>query len=308
MERASLLEWLEELEVPHGVSIRDLIARHGITRSRYYDWNVVEITTARPLVPHQVGPLSFATGLGDGAADLLPPPDLHAYARVGTDARENHAAALATLSARLGEPRDTSARNTIQHTWDFDTGSVEIRVFPPDLQPRHYRNPSHERHPELVTMCSLTVRPGHIVETSEEERAWMREARPLLAERIRAHAQPSLGILGGSARRVPEELRRDGALVGLSRDGVAIVGIEGALGFIVPRADLQSVRLIRLHPARGRGGARLELAYADAHASDRTLRRRTIASSDASDGLDASASAIAARLEARLEIVDALDD
>ena len=308
MERASLLEWLDELGVPHRVSIHDLIARHGVTRSRYFDWKVVEITTARPLVPHQVGPLGFATGLGAGAADLLPPPDFHAYARVGTDARENHAAALASLSARLGPPRDTSASNTIQHTWDFDTGSVEIRVFPPDLQPRHYRNPSYERHPELATMCSLTVRPGHIVETSEEERAWMREAVPLLPEHVRAHARPALGGLGSSVRRVPADLRREGALVGLSRDGAAIVGIDGELGFVVARADLHNLRLIRLHPARGRGGAQLQLAYADAHASDRALRRRTIASSSALDGLDASASASAARLGVLLDVEDALDD
>jgi hypothetical protein len=308
MERASLLGWLDELAVPHDVSIHDLIARHGRTRSRWYDWDVVEIAGALPLVPHQVGPLDFTTGIGDGPPDLLSPPTFHAYARVGGDAHENHAAALAVLSARFGAPRDASASNTIAHAWDFDTGSLGIRVFPPERQPRGLRNPSHERHPELVSMCSLEVRPGHVIAMSEEERTWMREAVPLLPERVRAIALPGGDLLRGSVRRVPADLRREEGLVGISRDGAAIVGIEGALGFIVARRDLRSVRLTRLARARGPGGARLELAYADAYASRRTLRRRTIASSDLPDGLDEIARAIEARLGTRLEVEDAVDD
>jgi hypothetical protein len=308
MERASLLGWLDELGVPHDVSIRDSIARHGRRRSRYYDWDVVEIAGALPLVPHQVGPLELTTGVGDDPPDLLSPSTFHGYARVGADAHENHAAALAALSARFGAPRDASVSNTIAHAWDFDTGSIGIRVFPPALQPRGLRNPSHVRHPELVTMCSLEVRPGHVVATSEEEGTWMREAVPLLPESVRAIAGPGSDILRGSVRRVPGDLRREGGFVGISRDGAAIVGIEGALGFIIARRDLRSLRLTRLAPARGSGGASLVLAYADAHASRGTLRWRTIASSDSSDALDELARAIAARLEARLEFEDAVDD
>jgi hypothetical protein len=309
MERASLLSWLDELGVPHEVSIRELIARYGVARSRYYDWDVIEVAAALPLVPHQVGPLDFMTGIGAGPPDLLSPPTFQACARVDADARENHAAALEVLSARFGAPRDAGARNTIAHVWDFDTGSIGIRVFPPELQPRvPFRNPSHERHPELATMCSLEVRPGHVVATSEEELMWMREAVPLLPESVRAIALPGADILRGSVRRVPGDLRREDVFVGLSLDGAAIVGMEGALGFIVARRDLRSLRLTRLAPARGPGGARLELAYADAHASRRALRRRTIAETDARDGLDDIARAIEARLEARLELEDALDD
>jgi hypothetical protein len=111
-DRAALLFHLEYLGIPHAATIRELIARYGVRRSRYFDWHEVRIDGARPLVAHQVDPFCFSLATGI-EADLLPPSAFHAYASVGSDARENHAATLAVLSPLLGAPRETSASNTI---------------------------------------------------------------------------------------------------------------------------------------------------------------------------------------------------
>jgi hypothetical protein len=94
MNRTDLLALLAELGIPHDLSIRELEARYGVRKSTYYDWPVIRISDARPLVPGQVEAPDFQPRL---QPDLLPPPDFFALVSVHTDARMNHAATLASL-------------------------------------------------------------------------------------------------------------------------------------------------------------------------------------------------------------------
>jgi hypothetical protein len=300
-DRSALLSHLDALGVPHAASIRELMERYG-TEMDLYRRPMVHLHGARPLVPHQWGPMQTSP---ERTPDQLPPPLFHAYARVGEDARENHAATLAALVPLLGEPRERSVTNTVEHAWRFDTAELAIRIFPPELQDGRLWNPAHARIQELRTMCFIALRPGHYPLLSRLEREWMRSVEPLGSAYI---ADPPPDALLGSARRVPEDLRRDEPIVGISRDAGAIVGIGPRVGFVVEASRFRALVLQRIAPARGPGGASLDLVYADPFAFGEPPRRRTLATSAAIDGLDELARSLSTRFSIQLDTEHGMDD
>jgi hypothetical protein len=132
----------------------------------------------------------------------------------------------------------------------------------------------------------------------------MRDAEPII---------PSLPAGATLAVRSEDVTRAAPTVPGISggtdlhRRTQAVVGIRGRR-FVVELSDVTGLRLTRLAPARGGGGALLDLAFADRYASDRKLRHRSLFTCAAESGLDELARDIAVRIGTTLTIEQGLDD
>jgi hypothetical protein len=311
MNRADLLAHLADLGIPHDLSLRDLVARYGVVRSTFYDWDVVRIADARAIVPGQVEPPDFQPRL---QPDLLPAPDISALVSAHPDERESHARTLAYLVERFGAATETSTSNTVSHTWIFDTASISLTTWPRELEAGvRVTNRAHERHPELARFSHLRVVVGHVVPLGEREKAWLTRASPLAPEGAAAF-EPWMDVsrfsspLRGCFRRLPDELSRRRRFWGIGSDAAAIVGMNGLDAFVLPADDLIDLELVRLSPARGPGGSKLIARYRDPFTSRDAERSKAIAEGPLPTSLDAAAHTVAQCLDKALRVTEWPDD
>jgi hypothetical protein len=306
MDRADFLALLTERGIPHDASVRDLLARHGGSRATYYDWDVVRLHDARPLVEGQVEPPDFIPRL---LPDLLPPPQLSAFVALDPDARTNHARAVEILTRRLGEPVEASTSNTLGHRWAFGTAVLSIVSWPPELPPNaSLTNPAWERHPEMRAFAFLGFGAGHLVPLDDRESQWIASARPLeLAADVIVVSPPSLSSDAwrgdSSFRRLPPSVATRESFVGWSRDSEAFVGTGGESAFVVRREDLVGFDLNRSSGARS-AAATLALRYRDPCSSSRLERTKYVLTGRQTASLDTLAQLVADRAERPLEIFD----
>jgi hypothetical protein len=306
--RDSLLAHLDEIALPHATPLGALLAQHGVTRSRWYDWNVLRIETAQPFVDGQCDAFE-RNALGPPfAPDLLPPASFSTFVSTTNDARASHALALAQLEMRFGPATDRATSNTLGHEWRLETARISITSWPPDLERFPMKNPAHERHPELRTFTHLTIATGHVVPLHDPEKRALEALRPLLSgPRTRVPA-PSLEgeMLLGSARWLPAELARESPVVGI--DDAYVLGVGGRVAFVVARTEVRRLRVVRAAPARGPGWSSIELLYADVFSSRRQERTRTLLRGDRASDLDRDAEALSTRLAVPLDEENGLDD
>jgi hypothetical protein len=303
------LQFLSNLNIPHMDSISDLKSRFGVRKSRFYGFqDVVVIEDSIPIVPQQVLPFEFSS-LGD--PDLLPPAEFSTLLGGSTDARDNHRRAVEDFSRSFGNPtKNDSKSNTIGDTWLFGPSSLRIITWPPELNKRSV-NPSHEKHPELRTLCHLIVANGYRPQLSDREATWIRLAIPFVSNRIQAlHFGDSIfqGSHKGIYRWLPANMQSGSAIVGRTPDLEAFIGIHGDTAIVVPKGSIKSFHLDRVLPARGPGGALLYLEYVDAFSSINRQRRIQIISGAEPRSLDEVAESITKLFGAELSIGEHLDD
>jgi hypothetical protein len=318
--RTQFLAWLDDLGIPHSVALRDLEARYGLSQSTYYDWLVLHISDAHPLVLGQVEPPDV---LPNKQPELLPPPYFSALVSTDPDARTNHAQALAALTRQLGVPRDVSTSNTLGQQWTFDTAFLSLVAWPPELPPNaSLENAAHARHPEMKAFAHLTFAAGHLVPLSDQEKQWMATALPLAPAGSDATGlcpdlssdgwSGGLGVLAsplrGSFRRLPPELATRHRFVGASADSAALVCMNGESAFLVPREHIVGIDLARIAPARGPGGSTLAVRFRDPFSSPAVERSQNIFAGASPASLDETARAVARWAERQVRTSDDGDD
>jgi hypothetical protein len=303
------LQFLCNLGIPHMDSICDLKSKFGVSKSRFYEFlDVVVIKDSLPIVPQQVMPFEFSS-LGD--PDLLPPAEFSTLLGGSPDARDNHRRAVEDISRLFGKPpRNDSSSNTIGDTWLFGPSSLRIITWPPELNKRSV-DPSHEKHPELRTFCSLSVANGYMQTLSEREAEWIRMTIPFVSNQIQAlHFSDPIfqGSHKGIYRRLPANMQSQYAIVGRTPDLEAFIGLDEDTAIVVARGSITSFHLDRVLPARGSGGAHLDLEYVDTLSSIKKQRKIQIIRGAEPRSLDAMSESIAKLFGVDLIIREHLDD
>jgi len=235
------LDWL--------TSRADYAARFGVTRP--YDWqDVIELPPRAALSDTA---LSFA--MYASPAELVPE---YLFARFDGrhDARANHAALEAQLSARLGAASVLDVSNCLVRRWSFGVFTVEQHTFPPELQGTlRLHNPLLLAHPELERSSSVSLKSDTAFPYPDGSLLGVASLRGTSAAlEIVLDAQTIATLDGRRTRRNPRALDavlapatmlawQDAARSGVSVRGRTELFARGA-----------SVELAHILPARGPGG------------------------------------------------------
>lgn len=155
----------------------ELAAKFGITKHPAYDWDVIEITSDRPLIDNLLWPLSAQ--VFPQFSPNVPAVQFSGVSYVSDDAPENLRAVVSQLQPILGLGKPTSVSNCVGHRWYFDYGSVELLAWPLELQRGRVNNPAHEREPRLKTGCHIQIDTGFRQPASIQERAWIESFVPI---------------------------------------------------------------------------------------------------------------------------------
>jgi hypothetical protein len=234
--------------VASGETMVELAARHGVRR--WFDFaDVVDLPPAS-LFAEQRAPFFFHAE----RLYALPPNELCCEVNVFDDGPRTHAWVRERLTALLGEGRSCGVSNTLGDRWEFGGMSLETRTFLRSATSGH--NPLYQRHPELWNLCQITINRG-----------WVQPLRPGEAERIvgasrrleleAAILPPSPGLADwerGFLRRMPENKKAY-----FWSEGGEVGWRAGVWATVFAREYCLGLRHQRLYPARGGGGAYLEL-------------------------------------------------
>jgi hypothetical protein len=304
-----LLAHLDAIGLPHGVPRWELADRQGIVKSPWYAWDVLRFEQASPFVDGQVDSFE-ANALGPPyAPDRLPPLRFSTFVAPSTEARVNHAHALAVIEARYGPGLERGSSNTLGHEWPLENARIRVTTWPPELERFPITNPAHARHPELRAFTHLTIETGHVppLDASEEEAIRARAPLAPLPRGARAVVAPfEHEMLRGTTRWLPEALASAQPEVGIA--GARIVGAHDRVAFVVERSDVVGLELVRASPARGPGGASLALIFEDVGSTKRERRSRMLFDGEATHLLDEVARRVADTLEVALDVKDGMDD
>lgn len=253
---------LDAAGIPWRIPRSELAARYGVRRHAAYDWDVIEIDTAPPIVDGLLWPLS---------AQVLPLFPLHLPAtqftglvHVGDDALENFRAAGKHFASTLGPGETHPSANSIEHCWSQGAARLRLTVWPPAMQQWTFKNPAHERDPRLKTSCHLAIDTGFRSAVTLAEQAWL--------ETFKAVARvETAGMAEATARKSPasqaelEYVREPpiGAAplfgaVGVSAERSALI-FYGAQLYVIGIEDVVRFHVARTLPAKGPDGSRLEV-------------------------------------------------
>ena len=259
--------WLDARGVPWRATRADLAQRYGVRTDPAYDWPIIPIETPQPVVAGLIQPLHAQAF--EVLSPRAPAGEFFATVWVEDDARRNIRAAAAELEPHLGPVRVARQHNTEHAEWRFGRASVELTVWPRDLQANlSLEIPAHERDPRLATACHVQVRTGLRLPPSDAERAWLDSFEEI--ERIAPEAMftPQMLRINYAAptelefiRELPDGYGHLCGLLGRSRNGEAIVLCRSQL-YVILGADVTGVRVDGLLPGRGPGGAWLYLDVA----------------------------------------------
>ncbi len=282
-----------------------LIDRYGVSLHPAYEWKVIEIPAAEPLVEGLLSPLSVQ--VMPMYSPRFPATSFSAEVWFVGDARANLRRTAEQLEGRLGPAQIEERNNTVECQWRFGSSLVRLMAWPPDLQDARdpHDNPSHEREYRLETACHLYIETGFRPSPTPQELAWLESFTPV--DRIRIdHETPADSSFTSPAEQselefvrepAPEHGRLAGQL-GLSADREALIFCHRQL-YVVPLADVLGFHVDRTLPAKGGGGSSLsvECRSPDGDPDTKTL---WIAAGDGADDLNALAARIAEATRKRL--------
>jgi hypothetical protein len=126
-----------------------------------------------------------------------------------------------------------------------------------------FRNPAHDRDPRLKTACHLSIDSGFRPPVTQAERAWLASFEPVAAiggRRMPATAQPCPAAQEELeyVREAPAEAAPLFGSVGLPADRKALI-FYGAQLYLTTVEDILGFHVARALPAKGPGGARLDV-------------------------------------------------
>ncbi len=278
-----LHDLLDHDGVPFRSAMSDTIQIHG---SRKSGWStglrVCEITDAKPLIPGLAGPIHFQWQ--ETMTTAMVPTSFQAYLRTYDNTVENYDWTLRHLEQRLGAGIDSSVSNTRAVRWRFGDASVEMRVFPPELNPR--RGSSNRRHdmiPGSDTECSINIEPAYVPAPSDDERRAIESYECFHGYADQSYRSTSIK---SGTRRYPSEFQglRRGFGFDSDRTMLVLVGASDRVT-LIPVSQITAVACDNLTPAKGSGGAYLSIAFHQPRTDEPT--RQTLASGASAGDLDA---------------------
>lgn len=298
-------DMLDSVRFPWQSSCQDLIDRFGLVRHPAYDWE------QSPIVPcpldldgllYPISPQLFRTHSRDQV-----PLGFSGNIWIKNDPLANIRYAHRPMAELLGPAPIGIRHNTVSSIWRAGPACISLTVWPQKLQPLGWEIPAHDRDRRLETACTISIEPGYRRPMNEQERKWLRSFTPL--DQVRGAVPVStLDALWANA---PDDytqdflhlppLDQDNFLgrIGLSSDGMALIVCARQL-HIIPVECVVALKLQKIRPAKGGGGAYLSLIF---HPSPGTEREFSISGSfGAMDALDDLASHLSKTLNRPLRI------
>ncbi|WP_133492697.1 hypothetical protein [Alcanivorax sp. 24] len=274
----AIQDTLDGIGFPWRASGQELIDRFGLVRHPAYDWEQSPITPC---------PLALDGLLYPISPQIFRAPSRHHVPLwfsgdvwIKNDPLANLRHAHRRITELLGPAPIGVRNNTISSIWRAGPARISLTVWPPKLQPPGWnRNvPAHERDRRLKTACSILIEPGYRRPMSVREREWLGSFTPL--DEVRGMVSAStLKALWAS---IPDGYSQDFVClppldqddflgrIGLSSDHEALIVCAKQL-HIVPVERIVALRLQKLRPAKGGGGAFLVLLFHAAPGVERTL-------------------------------------
>lgn len=259
---APLHEYLDAIGFPWQSSRAWLQARFGIRSHAAYSWEVIELESLRPFVSGLLWPLSAA--VLPEFSTKMPAVEFSGVSFFYEDARDNLHLTRSQLVPILGEGWSTETSNSLGHEWRFGPASVELHVWPPDMQRFSMTNPAHSREPRLKVACSIGVKTGYRPGCSMEDRALINSFVPLArvpgdaSSMNDAQQRPARQSELEFIRSYDADLRGKYGWIGRSADHSALIFFGPEL-YLVSMADVTQFEVERVHPAKGPGGSWLRV-------------------------------------------------
>lgn len=252
---------LDAAGIPWRVPRAELTARYGIRRHAAYDWDVIEIDTAPPIIDGLLWPLSAQ--VLPQFAPHLPATQFTGLVRVAEDALENFRGAVKRFTPVLGAGETHSGANSIELCWSCAAARLRLVVWPPSMQRWTFTNPAHDRDPRLKTACHLVIDSGFRPLVTPTEHAWLASFESIAPIETRGMSATAQHSPAGQeelefVREPPAEAAALFGSVGLSIDRKALI-FYGAQLYLVAVEDIVGFHVARALPAKGPGGARLEV-------------------------------------------------
>lgn len=265
-----------------------LVKRYGVRPHAVYDRYVIEIETPRPFVKHMLWPLSAQ--VSPQFSPNEPATEFSGVSYVSDNAAENLRRNVDQLQPFLREGTALSTSNSIGHHWVYGAASVELHVWPPEMQRGPTLNPSYEKEPRLKAGCWIGIVTGFRPLVSDTEIAqlmafesvarireeWLGAAPPFL----RSGLQYELEF----TRATDPAFDHCNGWIGCSADRTAFIFYSRELYFIPMEAVIQ-LQLERVLPAKGPGGSSLRVQCRCDYAGQQT-KTLTICSADGAEDLD----------------------
>ncbi|SFR44694.1 hypothetical protein [Litoreibacter janthinus] len=233
-----------------------------------------------------------------------PPDYLWGAVQGAKDHRLNYAKALAGLTKVFGKGTASSASNTVSRNWSFGLARVSCTVWPPNKN-RHGTNSRHQMFPETIEEASIAIYPAWRPPLEEAEFAACATATNFWID-PEPHQRANLT---SRSRDWPTTLPQLPQGLSMTPRGDLLVTCPLGIVDIYKAGRVKALKLDRLTPARGGACAHLN-AVTTVTARDGPIDKpRGIATLGArSDGLDAVAQDLAAKLGVPLDIWTGAND
>lgn len=282
-----------EAGFPTLTPVAELSVASGISMHPAYQWRGIWLKDSLPLLTSDtLWPWFWRQD--ERYAASLPPVEFGSHVWHDDDARGNITVTVNMLSQALGPANIQTRYNTLEATWQDGASSVRALAFLPRPELERLNNPSHDREPRLRTACHVSVNTGFLPSLTQEEihaaanvqlhiafgghlPSVMSESPPINTLEFSRHLTPSL-------ERVPE-----GISVSADR---RFLFYRGRHAYVLPMSAVRSIEVARMRPAKGPGGAWLEIKIA-ATENGVPTKRLTVAEASDPDGLNELAGKIA---------------
>ncbi|MGH8206897.1 MAG: hypothetical protein ACRETK_08975, partial [Steroidobacteraceae bacterium] len=237
----------------------------------------------------------------------LPATQFAGLVRVAEDALENFRFAVRHFTPRLGPGETHSGANSIELCWSCAAARLRLVVWPPSMQQWAFTNAAQQRDPRLKSACHLLVDTGFRPPLTATESAWLASFEPVAS--IEASGTSNTGPPAPArqeeleyVREPPAQSARLCGSVGFSGDRKALI-FHGAQLYLIAVEDVVRFRVARLLPAKGPGGARLEV-LCRTRCAQPDAKRLTITESKGSEDLNALAARLSSEAARPFELSD----
>jgi hypothetical protein len=283
-----------------------LAGRYGKRVHPAYRWEVIEVPTAPPLCEGLIWPLSAQ--VFEQISPAFPATRFSSVAWFFDDARENLRRTERAFDQALGPSQRSENGNSLKREWRSGAASIELIVWPADMQRFPINNPAHGREPRVKSGCHVAIETGWRPDVTAEELVWVR-------------AFSAVGRVGGpSTVYSPDIAANESQLefvrapipgaaslfsqVGCSADGQALIFCTDQL-YLVRTGDIVRFQVSRLRPGKGSGGASLRV---ECRGHSGVAKGLTIGRSDDPDGLTDLATRLSAACRRPLKLEPYDDD
>ncbi|KQM27396.1 MULTISPECIES: hypothetical protein [unclassified Sphingomonas] len=237
-------------------------AREGIRRDPLYDWDTMLVSGAAAL-PGVLQP--WNAGVSDRFAPTLPIVRFSAITWTCDDAEGNLRQIASHVAKWIGPAPIGAEYNTEVCRWQAGAAGLKMTTWPPARQSPGLSNDAHAREPRLRTAVHLTATTGFRLPLTAREEAWLEAFQPVATiDPQRTVAQDRIADIAPGeteleyAREPGKHVTRIASRIGYPPDLAALIFCTHQL-FVVPREDVLSFTITRLHRAKGPGGSYLQV-------------------------------------------------